>query len=81
MPASQKTLPTGGDVQAFIAAVPDAARREDARRLCGGLGPHKTGKGCLYLKRLDDVNHQVLRQLVERTVRAHRGAHRASASA
>jgi hypothetical protein len=127
-------------VDAFIAAVDNAARREDAQRLCGllaawtgepptmwgtsivgfghyqyrydsghegtaplvgfaprkanlvlylvggveerypklleQLGPHKTGKGCLYLKRLDDVDHDVLRALVDRTVRVHRGADR-----
>ena len=40
------------------------------------LGPHKVGKGCLYLKRLDDVNLEVLRTLVDRTVRVHRGADR-----
>jgi Domain of unknown function (DU1801) len=143
--ASQKTLPTGQVAHAFIAAVPDEVRREDARRLCGlltdwtgeppvmwgtsivgfgsyryryesghggtaalvafsprkanlvlylvggvedryprlleRLGPHKAGKGCLYLKRLDDVNFEVLRQLVDRTVRVHRGADRASARA
>jgi hypothetical protein len=142
MAASQKTVPTGQDPEAFIAAVPDEARREDARRLCalladwtgepavmwgtsivgfgsyhyryesghggtaalvgfsprkanlvlylvGGvedrypkllerLGPHKSGKGCLYLKSLDDVDREVLRELVERTVRVHRGADRAS---
>ena len=140
MPASQKTLPTGDDPEAFIAAVPEEARREDARTLCGlladwtgeapvmwgtsivgfgryryrydsghegtaalvgfsprkanlvlylaggledrysklleRLGPHKTGKGCLYLKRLDDVDRDVLRELVDRTVRVHRGADR-----
>jgi Domain of unknown function (DU1801) len=144
MAESQKTLPTGEDAGAFIAAVPDEGRREDARRLCGllaewtgeppvmwgasivgfgsyryryesghagtaalvgfaprkgslvlylvggfeqrhpklleRLGPHRAGKGCLYLKRLDDVDHEVLRELVERTVRAHRGADRAAAS-
>jgi hypothetical protein len=30
------------------------------------LGPHTTGKGCLYLKRLDDVDRDVLVELVER---------------
>jgi hypothetical protein len=30
------------------------------------LGPHTTGKGCLYVKRLDDVDHDVLVELVER---------------
>jgi uncharacterized protein DUF1801 len=142
MAASQKTLPTGHDVEAFIASVAAEARRDDARRLCalladwtgeppamwgpsivgfgkyhyryesghegdaalvsfsprkanlvlyfvGGvedrypkllerLGPHNTGKGCLYLKRLDDVDLDVLRELVDRTVRVHRGADRAS---
>src|SRR5712664_3322321 len=24
------------------------------------LGPHKTGKGCLYIRRLDDVDHDAL---------------------
>jgi hypothetical protein len=144
--ASQKTLPSDESAEAFIAAVPDEARREDAQRLSGllaewtaeppvmwgasvvgfgryhyrydsghegtaplvgfsprkaslvlylvggvqdrypklleQLGPHKVGKGCLYLKRLDDVDHEALRALVERTVRVHRGAdRRASAGA
>ena len=30
------------------------------------LGPHTTGKGCLYAKRLDDVDRDVLVELVER---------------
>jgi Domain of unknown function (DU1801) len=142
---SQKTLPTGADVEAFLAAVPDERRRADARELCalltevtgeqavlwgasivgfgtyhyryesghegtsalvgfsprkahlvlylvGGfdarhhkllakLGPHKTGKGCLYLKSLADVDHDVLRELVDRSVRIHRGVDRASGRA
>ena len=46
------------------------------------LGPHKVGKGCLYLKRLDDINLEMLHRLVDRTVRVHRGAdRRASAGA
>src|SRR3954447_15109400 len=140
MAASQKTLPSDESAEAFIAAVSDGTRREDALRLCrllaewtgeppvmwgasivgfgryryrydsghegsaalvgfsprkanlvvylvGGvqdrypklltqLGPHKVGKGCVYLKRLDDVDRDVLRALVERTVRVHRGAER-----
>jgi len=32
------------------------------------LGKHKTGKSCLYIKRLSDVDQQVLRQLVEESV-------------
>ena len=42
------------------------------------LGPHKTGKGCLYLKRLADVDRDALRELIDRTVRVHRGVDKAS---
>lgn len=33
------------------------------------LGPHKTGGGCLYLKRADQADQQVLREIVERSFR------------
>jgi len=36
------------------------------------LGPHRTGKGCLYLKRLGDVDESALRELIDRTVRVDR---------
>ena len=42
------------------------------------LGPHKTGKGCLYLKRLVDIDLDVLRELVDRSVRVRRGVDRTS---
>ena len=42
------------------------------------LGPHKTGKGCLYIKRLDDVDHDALRELIDRSVRVRKGAGRAA---
>lgn len=32
------------------------------------LGKYKTGKSCLYLKKLDDVDRKVLRRLVARSV-------------
>jgi hypothetical protein len=34
--------------------------------LLDALGPHTTGKGCLYLKRLDEVDEQVLARLVRK---------------
>lgn len=37
--------------------------------LLARLGPHKTGASCLYLKRLDAVDHEVLRDLVESSYR------------
>ena len=42
------------------------------------LGPHKAGKGCLYLKRLADVDRDALRELIDRTVRVHRGVDKAN---
>ncbi|MFI6265265.1 DUF1801 domain-containing protein [Micromonospora sp. NPDC051006] len=42
------------------------------------LGSHRTGKGCLYLKRLDDVDQSALRELLDRTMRVHKGVDRAS---
>ena len=43
------------------------------------LGPHKTGKGCLYINRLDDVDQDALRELIDRAVRVRKGIDRASA--
>lgn len=33
------------------------------------LGKHTTGKSCLYIKRLADIDTDVLRQLIEQSVR------------
>jgi Domain of unknown function (DU1801) len=41
------------------------------------LGPHTTGNGCLYLKRLDDADHDALRELIDRSARVHKGIDRA----
>jgi len=38
------------------------------RELLAGLGPHTTGVGCLYLKRLGDVDTDVLAEIVRRDV-------------
>jgi Domain of unknown function (DU1801) len=38
---------------------------EEHADLLARLGKHSTGKSCLYIKRLQDVDGQVLRQLVE----------------
>jgi hypothetical protein len=49
-------------------------------KLLERLGPHRTGKACVYLKRLADVDLDVLRQLVERSVRVAQGNDKASRS-
>jgi hypothetical protein len=37
------------------------------------LGKHKLGKVCLYIKRLDDVDREVLRAIIARSVSAPTG--------
>lgn len=36
--------------------------------LLGKLGKHSTGKSCLYIKKLEDVDQDVLRELVSKSV-------------
>lgn len=39
------------------------------------LGKHKTGKSCLYIKTLDDVDESVLRELISRSAELMRDAY------
>lgn len=43
---------------------------EKFKELMGRLGKHKARKSCLYLKRLEDVDRSVLRELIEKSVKA-----------
>lgn len=56
--------PRKGDLTLYITSgfdlFPDLMKR---------LGKHKTGKSCLYIKNLDDVDRAVLKQLIERSVK------------
>lgn len=45
---------------------------EDYDQLLTRLGKYKTGKSCLYLKSLDDVDMDALRELVAESVKAMR---------
>lgn len=38
--------------------------------LLARLGKHKTGKGCLYINRLADIDVKVLKELVKRAMKA-----------
>ena len=44
-----------------------------AEGLLGELGKHTTGKGCLYIKKLADVNTAVLERLIKHAVARKRG--------
>ncbi len=55
--------PRKGDLTLYI--MPGSARHAELLRT---LGKHKTGKACVYIKRLADVDLDVLRRLVEDSV-------------
>ena len=56
--------------QALTVYLPSLEGYDD---LLGTLGPHSTGVGCLYLKRLADVDSAVLSELVRRSAEDTRG--------
>ncbi len=67
MPAP-KTQPTDADVDASPAAIEDAVTREDSYGdLLERLGRHRTGRSFLYVKRLQDVDTEVLREMAGRS--------------
>ena len=41
---------------------------DDIAALLERLGTHRTGKSCLYIKRLSDVDEDVLEELIVRSV-------------
>lgn len=43
-----------------------------AEALLAKLGKHTTGKGCLYIKKLTDVDEQVLKELMAKSLAAKR---------
>ena len=47
----------------------------EAAALLAKLGKHTTGKGCLYIQKLADVDQQVLEALVVRSLEARRARH------
>lgn len=53
-----------------IYLVPDSLKYEP---LMKKLGKYKTGKSCLYIKKLDDVDLKVLEKLIERSYKYMKG--------
>lgn len=47
---------------------------EDHAETLSRLGKYSTGKGCLYIKKLEDVNPKALKELVSRSVKKMRAA-------
>src|ERR1700690_797457 len=47
----------------------------DSKALLAKLGKHTTGKGCLYIKKLADVDQEVLEAMVVKSLAAKRARH------
>jgi hypothetical protein len=47
-----------------------------ADALLSKLGPHTTGKGCLYIKKLSDIDLKVLETLLTKALAATKAAHK-----
>lgn len=47
---------------------------EGHEKLLARLGKHKTGKGCLYISRLEEVDQDVLRELIRKSLEQPMGA-------
>jgi hypothetical protein len=56
--------PRKGDLTLYI-----AMGFKPVSDLMARLGKHKTGKACLYIKKLDDVDLGVLKRIVEKSVK------------
>lgn len=48
---------------------------ESREELMDKLGPHTCGKGCLYIKRLDDVHLPTFKKLIRESCKAMKKAH------
>ena len=56
--------PRKGNLSLYV--LNGSPKQED---LLAKLGKHKTGKGCLYIKRLSDVDEKVLEKLIRESLR------------
>ncbi len=45
-----------------------SSKFEHREELLGKLGKHKTGKACLYIKKLEDVNMPVLSEMITKSL-------------
>jgi hypothetical protein len=70
------TVPTESDVDAFLASVADEGGRADARTVCELMASVTGERAVLWGS--SNVDLDVLRQLVDRSVRVKRGVDRAS---
>jgi hypothetical protein len=49
---------------------------EECEKSLSKLGKHEKGKGCLYIKKLDDINLEVLKQMIQISFNSSKGGYR-----
>lgn len=62
-----KTKKNQASVEEFLRGVDHQQKREDSFAILDLMG-EVTGKACLYLKKLEDVDMEVLRKIVKQSV-------------
>ena len=65
--AELKTKPNEQSVEAFLNSVEDEKKRQDDE-LLNKLGKFKTGKSCLYINKIEDVDLPTLKELITQSV-------------
>jgi len=65
--AELKTKQTNASVTAYLNAITDRQKRSDCRAVAKMMRD-ATGKSCLTIKKLEDVDSAVLRKLIEASV-------------
>lgn len=48
---------------------------ENREKYLAELGKHKTEKGCIYIKKLSEINISVLKKMIEATVKQRKSVH------
>ena len=69
--AENKTQPTAKSVPEFLEQIEDPKRRADCIAVAGlmeKLNGSKNGKGCLYIKKLEDIDMGVLESLITTSI-------------
>ena len=56
--------PRKDEFSLYLTGVHSEAAAEQSAQLLAGLGKHRQGKGCLYIKRLADIDEAALRGLI-----------------
>jgi len=77
--AENKTKETKASVESFLNAIEDTRKQnlvgyimpgfDEFPTLMKKLGKYKTGKSCLYLNKLEDVDKKVLQRLISDSVK------------